>query len=647
MNRLVMAILASLLAAPSAATAQQQVVPSSPVLVNATVVAINNGPGNQALPHVSKDLVAYGDFSDNRIHYYRFSTGIDAAIPAGNSISDTISSVSENRVCFTRETPSGDLQIAVFDVQTGTTAEIDPQAGALRFSCALGGDTLVYADFDTGTSTGHVFVYDLAANPATPPETLSATPNAQQNLNVSPDGNTVVWENCPTAGNCDIMKAVRSGGAWTVSTVVNSAVNEENPDTDGTWIVYDTASQNVPGTISWRPVAGGSPTQLVMPGAQRHPSISRGVIGFEATLPGATTADVYVYVIATNKLYQVTSTPIASESLNDVSVLDNGDIRVVWTADDGAGGTENIYGITFTPDGTPYVQVASGFAHSCGLRGSGALECWGNDTFGQAPSARLATMGSFTAVSAGTVHTCALTDGGGAECWGNNASGEAPPKRAAQIGVFAEVSAGGSHTCALRTDGVVECWGSNAVGQAPPTRSAKTGAFVHVAAGGAHTCAVRADGVVECWGNNASQQAPPTRTAGAGTFVDVTAGALHTCATRLGGVATEAVECWGNNLAGQAPPLRRGLFDEVSAGAAHTCGITISNVKQRVTPPALVCWGNNTFGQAPPTRTPTASGGISFLSVSAGAFHTCAINQGAFVECWGNNAFGQAPAIRH
>lgn len=319
---------------------------------------------------------------------------------------------------------------------------------------------------------------------------------------------------------------------------------------------------------------------------------------------------------------------------------------------------------TLTPTGTathatlwqanPFRQVSAGFAHTCGLRSFGSVECWGNNASQQAPASRNATTGKFTAVTAGALHTCALNDAGGVECWGSNVVGQAPSTRSAATGTFTEVSAGALHSCALRTDGAVECWGFNGSGQAPPTRVANTGRFVHVSAGGSHTCAVRDDGAVECWGNNANGQAPALRIAGVGTFFAVSAGAAHTCASRIGSSIFgtnagqgDAVECWGNNIAGQAPPLRGGSYFVVSAGALHSCGISSSNQTTHLVPPTLSCWGNNSFGQAPATRTPTTGGGNAFVTVSAGGLHTCAINRGQFVECWGNNTYGQAPATKH
>ena len=75
------------------------------------------------------------------------------------------------------------------------------------------------------------------------------------------------------------------------------------------------------------------------------PSISSGVIAFESD-PRTRSADVYVYVIATNTLLQVTNTPGINDTLNDVTVLGNGDVRVVWSSNDGPG--QNVYGRTFS-----------------------------------------------------------------------------------------------------------------------------------------------------------------------------------------------------------------------------------------------------------------------------------------------------------
>src|SRR5207248_8799043 len=127
------------------------------------------------------------------------------------------------------------------------------------------GNTLAFGDLGTGTRAGDIFSYDLAANPPVPPQIVSLDPNQEGNLNVSPDGNMIVWENCPTPSNCDVLKAVRSGGAWTVSPVVNTAFNEENPDTDGTWIAYDTDRGSPTGQdIFYQPATGGLETNLLI-----------------------------------------------------------------------------------------------------------------------------------------------------------------------------------------------------------------------------------------------------------------------------------------------------------------------------------------------------------------------------------------------
>jgi hypothetical protein len=346
------AILACLAASPATASAQQQVTPPSPIIVNSPIVIINNSLGDQTLPHVSEDLAAYTDVADGRIHYYRFSTGVDSAIPAGTAVGpDTLSDVNGNHICFSRQEATA-FEIGIFDTTTSSITEIDPHSNDLRLSCALGGNTLVYVDFGTGNGYGDIFAYDLAANPPVPPQAISLSPNIEQNPNVSPDGSTVVWESCPSPVNpsCDIWKAVRSGGAWTVSNVVSSPFYEENPDTDGTWIAYDTNRGSPTGQdIFYQPVAGGLETNLLVPGTQVNPSLSKEFIGFESTVPPETSPDIFVYDIAHNELYQVTSTHGVNEQLNDVSVLDNGDVRVVWAADDGPLGELNVYGTTFTP----------------------------------------------------------------------------------------------------------------------------------------------------------------------------------------------------------------------------------------------------------------------------------------------------------
>ena len=274
---------------------------------------------------------------------------------------------------------------------------------------------------------------------------------------------------------------------------------------------------------------------------------------------------------------------------------------------------------------TGFVAVSAGYRHTCAIRESGEIECWGDNDYGQStPPA-----GSFTAVSANASHSCAIRDTGEIECWGSNRDGQTD----APAGRFSTVSVGFRHSCGLRTTGEIECWGSNVAwfdqdadtgeevailgGQA----NAPSGRFVTVSAAGVRTCGLRMTGEIECWGDNGVRQndAPP------GRFIALSAGNEYACAIREDG----EIECWGWNVSGEtdAPP---GRFTAVSAGPGHhACAIRESG--------AIECWGENTSGEI---NVPTGS----FTAVAAGGGHICAIRESGAIECWGSNDVGQTNA---
>jgi len=218
----------------------------------------------------------------------------------------------------------------------------------------------------------------------------------------------------------------------------------------------------------------------------------------------------------------------------------------------------------------PYTQVEAGYAHSCGLRPDGAVDCWGANTYGQAGGIH-AGASPYTQVSAGWYHTCALRSDGAVDCWGRNDHGQA----GTHAGPYTQISAGDFYSCGLTPSGAVECWGYNNFGQGDP----KPGPYTQISAGGYHTCALTPAGAVECWGRGDYGQ-----TAGqAGPYVEVTAGEFHTCALTPSG----AVDCWGQNSVGQAAD-QMSAYTQVAAGDYHTCALTPSG--------AVNCWGVNQFG---------------------------------------------------
>ncbi|MYD90850.1 MAG: hypothetical protein F4Y08_11020 [Caldilineaceae bacterium SB0662_bin_9] len=75
------------------------------------------------------------------------------------------------------------------------------------------------------------------------------------------------------------------------------------------------------------------------------------------------------------------------------------------------------------------------------------------------------------------------------------------------------------------------------------------------------------------------------------------------------------------------PAIDPDTFVTVSAGIAHTCAVRADG--------SVICWGHDHFGQAsPPAGT--------FKTVSSGAKHSCGVRTDRSISCWGANTFGQA-----
>jgi hypothetical protein len=301
------------------------VVPSSGGAVTATNYPINVGAGVDAYdPHVSGDLAAYT--ADSKIRYYDFLSGIDAQVPAPSGATDFLSGVGGGRIVFARNV-AGSSRIMVFDTASATTTEVDPQVTTVRNNPAIGAGTVAFIDLANGT--GDLYVADIGGSPA---QQVTMDSRYDQNPNVSPEGTIVVFESCPTdPTSCDVWLAFRTQGAqWVWLPVTDTPEPEANPDSDGDVIVYD-AIRAGERDIYWQLISSaGNETRLELPGEQRNPSISNGIVSFESIAPGVSTADLFLYEIASNRLFQVTDTEGIDESLNDLFVLPNGNVRAVW-----------------------------------------------------------------------------------------------------------------------------------------------------------------------------------------------------------------------------------------------------------------------------------------------------------------------------
>lgn len=303
-------------------------------------VPINTSAGDQFDPHVSGDIVSYTAASG--IRHYSFFSAADQPVPPLQDAVDNLSDVNDGRIVFSRFDAEGGNPVLLYDIAADATAEIAPVALPIRTNSAIGGDTVAFVDL--GLTPGGEISVGSTSSPGSAAQRITNDARLDRQPSVSPSGELVVYQSCVTsASNCDIHQAARSGSSWIVTPLTNNAEHESNSDTDGVAVVYH-ATRAGENDIYWQPVGGGTEMQLVLPGEQRNPSISAGVVLFESIAVGETEADLYFYEIATNRLFQITDTPV-DESLNDIAALATGDFRVVWSS--GEIGDRDVHGATF------------------------------------------------------------------------------------------------------------------------------------------------------------------------------------------------------------------------------------------------------------------------------------------------------------
>jgi len=299
----------------------------------------------------------------------------------------------------------------------------------------------------------------------------------------------------------------------------------------------------------------------------------------------------------------------------------------------------------------------------CAVVAGGAVDCWGQNYFGELGNGTETQSDTFTAVSGltgvasvagepsnqGLGGFCALLTSGTVDCWGVDTSGEVGP-------------GGGADSC---NDGYV-------CSQTPVPVAGPSGVTV-LASDGAGYCAVLGSGTVDCWGDNSLGQLGNGTSGGpdCASSCDTTPGAVSgiTTASNLSSdgsgycavLTSGQVDCWGRNLDNELGAGDSSGPDTCGTQSCSTIPQTVAGVGTAVsqaTDPigycallstsSFTCWGSNAFGELGTGSNGTGDGTLSATpdtgltngeSVTISGSSLAGDSLGALLEC--NKAPGQ------
>jgi len=309
-------------------------------------------------------------------------------------------------------------------------------------------------------------------------------------------------------------------------------------------------------------------------------------------------------------------------------------------------------------------HYAAGSNHTCAIVVT-SVRCWGSNAFGQlgvgsgTPSSTTPLLvpgiNDAVRVAAGDLHTCVLRTSGAVSCWGEGSAGElgngafadsaTPVSVNFRVGTdIDDIDASGQTTCARDAGANATCWGAGGVGQLgnggtqnrnQPVAPAGLGRYDQVAVGAGATCGITLDRL-ECWGGNSDGAVGDGTTAQRNTPVTVQ-------------LTSGGVRCWGSNSHGQlgdgtftASPLPvvvsgLGGASSLAASGSQTCAVTGGTVR---------CWGLNRSAQIgdgafADRNTPTTVRGLSGVTaVEVGHESACARVADGSQRCWGERSGG-------
>ncbi len=331
------------------------------------------------------------------------------------------------------------------------------------------------------------------------------------------------------------------------------------------------------------------------------------------------------------------------------------------------------------------IEAADGF--TCGITTLGKTYCWGRvnqkNTQVTLTPLTFASNYTFKSIDYKAGRMCAIDIASDGYCWGYGNLGDGKYIEPRQP-IFLEYTEfpskiSGNHKftalnsrCGITTSNSTYCWDSNMYGSIGNGFTASTPSYVphkiqsslqfsSLGTGYFRTCGLDASGSAYCWGQNGSAglgdnaktkgSALPVLVSGNHNFSRIDVGGEHTCGITTTGFAY----CWGFNDDGDigdnttidrlVPTLVHGghTFTSISANY-YTCGITTTG--------AAYCWGPSDYGALGDglpisensgrvvTVPSLVTGGLTFLKISVGSYHTCGIATTGLVYCWGSNALG-------